>query len=145
MSSIIGSLSIALFSKEATPMLGAILKFTGTFTVWITLYFVVIFASDGLPSAMVLNNLGIYAFSVFLAAILRCVIEIPACYFAIPYFLTRSTKVSVSAQSMIEKFGGFIKYFLIMITLNFYLTFLDAFFSWLLVYPTGIYAKFAVW
>jgi hypothetical protein len=138
-------LSIAFFSKEATPVLGAVLKFTGTLTVWITFYFVPIFKSYVLPSAIFFSDFTVYAPSVILAATLRSIVEVPACYFAIPYFLTRSTKVPVSSHIMFEKFGGLKKYFLIMIALNFYLTFLDAFISWLLVYPTGIYVRFAAW
>jgi len=45
---------------------------------------------------------------------------------------------------MVEKFGGK-KIFLTMIGLNFWLTFLDVVIPWLIVYPTGLYDKFAIW
>ena len=91
------------------------------------------------------TDVGLYTAASFIGAIVRCIVEIPACCIAIPYFLSRATKSSITLQSMFEKFGGALKYVLIMIALNFYLTFLDVLFSWLIVYPTGIYTAFAAW
>lgn len=144
-SSLIGSLAICLFSREPTPLLGAVLKFAGTVTVWLTLYLILLISPNMLCSAIYFQELSIYAPSVILAAIMRCIVEIPACFFAIPYFLTISKKVPISSHAMIEKFGGLFRYFLIMIGLNFWLTLLDILIPWLIVYPTGIYTRFAVW
>lgn len=144
-SSLIGALAIFLLSREATPLLGAILKFTGTLIVWITFYFILLMSPNMFCSPIYFQELTIYAPSVILAAIMRCIVEIPICFFAIPYFLTVSQKVYTSPHMMIEKFGGLFRYFLIMIGLNFWLTFLDALIPWLVVFPTGIYNKFAVW
>lgn len=144
-SSLIGSVSIALFSREPTPLLGAILKFIGTLTVCFTLYFILFMSPNMFCSAIYFQEISIYLPSVILAAIMRCMVEVPACFFAIPYFLTISTKVPTTTHVMIEKFGGVLRYFLIMIGLNIWLTFLDTLISWLIVYPTGVYDKFAVW
>jgi len=144
-SSLIGALAISLLSREPTPLLGAILKFTGTLSVWITFYLILLISPHMFCSAVYFQELTIYAPSVVLAAIMRCIVEITACFFAIPYFLTISQNVSTTTHMMIERFGGLFKYFLIMIGLNFWLTFLDSLISWLVVYPTGIYSKFSVW
>jgi len=144
-SSLIGALAISLLSREPTPIVGAILKFTGTLTVWITFYFILLISPHMFCSAIYFHELTIYSPSVLLAAIMRCIVEITACFFAIPYFLTVSQKVSISFPMMIERFGGLFRYFFIMIGLNFWLTILDTIIPWLVVYPTGIYSRFAVW
>lgn len=144
-SSAIGALAILLFSKEPTPRLGAILKFIGTLTVWATLYATaVVFSGSDISAVMYFKNLENYAPAVLLAACVRCLVEIPACYYAIPYFLSRSTGAKTTSLMMIEKFGGMYRYIIIMVALNFWLTLLDALIPWLAIFPTGIY-KFAYW
>jgi len=144
-SSLIGAFSIAIFSKEPTPILGAILKFCGTLSVWLTFYLILLFSPTMLCSSIYFNELSIFIPAVILAAIMRCLIEIPACLFAIPYFLSVAHKETVTIHSMVEKFGGLVKYFLSMVSLNFWLTIVDSFIPWIVVFPTGIYNNFGMW
>jgi len=46
---------------------------------------------------------------------------------------------------MVEKFGGLVKYSLSMVGLNFWLTIVDSFIPWIVVFPTGIYNNFGMW
>ncbi len=144
-SSVIGGVAIALFSKEATPGLGAVLKCTGTFTVWATFYFALLLLPSEFPRAGVFTDFSFYLTLILAAGAVRCLLEIPLCYYAIAYFLSRSGKTTVTAGEMIEKFGGLGKYVLIMTALNLYLTVLDAIFSWVIVFPTGIFDNLAAW
>ena len=96
-------------------------------------------------SALYFKEIVVIAPFLTLAAIVRCTVEIPACFFAIPYYLSKTTEKTVSSHMMVAKFGGTTRFFLAMIGLNFWLTFLDIVIPWLIVYPTGIYDKFAVW
>ena len=144
-SSFIGSISTFFFSREKTPLLGAVLKFTGTLIVWLTFYCMLRKSPNMFCSALYFKDIAIIVPFLILAAIVRCIVEIPACFFAIPYYLSKITEKTVSSHMMVEKFGGTTKFFLTMIGLNFWLTFLDVVIPWLIVYPTGIYDRFAVW
>ena len=87
-SSLIGALSIFLFSKEATPLLGAVLKFAGTFTIWFTFYYMLIISPNMLFFSLYFRELSIVAPFIILALIVRCIVEIPACFFVCnPLFL----------------------------------------------------------
>ncbi len=144
-SSAIGALGILLFSKEPTPGLGAVLKFIGTLTVWGTFYaFAAAFSDPAASFVLYYKNIEKYAPAVLVAACVRSLIEVPACYYAIPYFLTRSTHIKTNSRMMIEKFGGIYRFIVMLIALNVWLTILDAFIPWLVVYPTGLY-KLARW
>ena len=145
LSSLIGSFGLSLFSKEPTPLLGAALKFTGTLTVWITFYFILFISPNMFCSTLYLEEPSIYMPLSLLAALFRCIVLIPVSFFAIPYFLSLAQKKPVSYHVMIEEFGGMFNFFFSMIGVNFWITFLDTLIPWLLVFPTGIHARFAVW
>lgn len=144
-SSVIGGLAIGLFSKEATPWLGAFLKCTGTFTVWGTYWIATFLMPTEFPGAAVFSELSLMLKVLLAAGIVRCIVEIPLCYWAIPCFLSISGKTPVTSGDMVKKFGGPGKYVAKMTVLNLYLTFLDGLFSWAVVYPTGMFIRLAAW
>jgi hypothetical protein len=52
------------------------------------LYFILFMSPNMFCSAIYFQEISIYLPSVILAAIMRCMVEVPACFFTIPYFLT---------------------------------------------------------
>jgi len=144
LSSIIGAIGIAKLSTEKTPRLGASLKFIGTMCVWGSMT-IMLFGFSLPYTGKTLNNLNIFIPFAFLSAIVRCLVEIPLCVLAIPYFLTVSRGEKITTSQMIEEFGGLKGYLLKMVLLNFWLTFLDTAIPWVLTYPTGIYSYSATW
>ncbi len=144
-STVIGAAAIARFSREATPVLGGILKGTGTMTVWLTLLCAGVLSADRAATGSLFADPGLYIPAALAAGAVRSLIEIPLCYRAIPFFLSRNTGKTVTGKNMLDRFGGPAQYILIMTALNFYLTFLDTLFSWLITFPTGLYDLLGRW
>jgi hypothetical protein len=144
-STAIGAAAIARFSREATPVLGGILKGTGTMTVWLTLLCAAVLSADRAATGSSFADPGLYIPAALAAGAVRSLIEIPLCYRAIPFFLSRNTGKTVTGKNMLDRFGGPAQYILIMTALNFYLTFLDTLFSWLITFPTGLYDLLGRW
>jgi hypothetical protein len=140
-STAIGAAAICRFSREATPVLGGILKSTGTTTVWLTLLGAAVLSGDHTAAGASFADPGLYIPAVLAAGAVRSLIEIPLCYRAIPFFLTRNTGKTVTGKNMLEQFGGMRKYILIMVFLNFYLTVLDAVFSWIIAFQYPVVQK----
>lgn len=144
LSSLMGALAIALLSPEPTPRLGAALKFVGTACVWGT-WWALMQAGVIACSGSALSPPTALLALVPVAGLVRCLVEVPACYVAIPYYMSRTLDRRVSPREALSEFGGVGRYVLIMSLFNLWLTLLDSAIPWALVYPTDAYKTWGTW
>lgn len=143
LSSLVGTVGIWRLSSEPTPALGASLKFLGTLPVWLVPAMAVAFSlGGGYPNAA-LGDLGTYSMLMLGAAAVRCIIEVPLCYYAIAYYRSAISGQRISPAQAIEGFGSLGRYVLILTAFNIWLTVIDSLVPWLITYPTGLAAWLA--
>ena len=96
-------------------------------------------------SGSALSSLTTLLTLVPIAGLVRCLVEVPICYVAIPHYIGKTLGRRVSSREALLKFGGVCRYALIMSLFNLWLTLLDSTIPWAFAYPTGAYEAWSTW
>lgn len=139
LASTVGAIGIWRVSREATPGLGAFMKWLGTLPVWgVPALAVALALGGGYPNAA-LADLGLYLALGLLAWVGRCLLALTVnYYYSIPRYRSTVTGGRRTTPEVMAEFGGTQRYILILGAFNLYLTAFDVVVSWAVGYPTGL-------
>lgn len=137
--SVVGAVGIWRLSREATPGLGAFMKWLGTLPVWGVPALAVALVLGGDYPSPALADLWLYLGLGLLAWVGRCLLALTVnYYYSIPRYRTTVSGARMTTREAMVEFGGTGRYILILGAFNLYLTLFDVVVSWLVVYPTGL-------